>query len=159
MNTQQQQQQTQHLQQSKVYFVSELCSGGSLQNLIQLFHPHPLDYLTAKFFISQLLHAITYLHARGICHRNISLQNILLSKPIGQDISNCNFMLNNIKLVNFSNAIIFRKKIPLSRPVGDMYIRAPEVIFMSILLYRMKHFIIFTNYLHKLLKFTSFLSI
>jgi len=124
LNTQQQSQQ----QQSKVYFVSELCSGGSLQSVLELFGPNKtFDYITAKFFISQIIHAISYLHARGICHRNISLQNILFSKPIGNDLINCNFMLNNIKLVNFSTALIFRKRLPLVRPVGDMYIRAPEV--------------------------------
>ncbi|KAI8372285.1 kinase-like domain-containing protein [Choanephora cucurbitarum] len=60
-----------------IYMIMELCDGGDLfEYVIQ--NPERED-ATIKAFFVQILEAIEYLHGHGIYHRDIKLENILLS--------------------------------------------------------------------------------
>ena len=109
---------------SFVYFVLELCAGGTLLGLIQsrsrdLIDPEsPLMSVSwVEYYSGQVLRAIEYLHQRGVVHRDISPQNIALTFPNGE-----------IKLGDFGGAAILeahehegesRRWVPTGSPPGQ----------------------------------------
>ena len=70
----------------------ELCTGGDL--LAYLRRRRRLDENIAKLFMKQLILALGYLHEKGVVHRDIKLENILLSN-LGQ-IKLCDFGVSEI---------------------------------------------------------------
>jgi len=102
----------------QVGFVMELCSGGHLGKLVEHRAGPLVSEERAKALIRQLLSAITHMHARGICHRDIKLQNILLEndQPNAQ-----------IKLIDFGFGTRFIGATPLRTRCGTPYTTAPEV--------------------------------
>ncbi|KAJ2256667.1 Suppressor of Sensor Kinase (SLN1) [Coemansia sp. RSA 455] len=110
----------------KVYLFMELCSRGSLAQVIR--DQGRIDEDAAKVFVVQMLRGIKYLHDAGICHRDIKCDNTLLDDSM------------NIKLVDFGAAkVLNRQSLAATRRTrmgGDngvsltgtpMYM-APEVI-------------------------------
>lgn len=68
-----------------LYEVMPFYAGGSLHQLLSK-HPQGLDEDVAGTYFRQIILAIDYIHSKGVCHRDISTQNILLnenhSKPV-----------------------------------------------------------------------------
>lgn len=60
----------------KVYLVMELCGGGTLADMV---HIKPLSEPLARFYMRQLIPAIKYCHKQGVIHRDIKLENLLLT--------------------------------------------------------------------------------
>lgn len=58
-------------------FFMELCPGGDMLHYIR--RRRKLEEPMAKNFFRQIMKGIAYLHARNIAHRDIKLENILLS--------------------------------------------------------------------------------
>jgi protein-serine/threonine kinase len=56
--------------------VMELCTGGDLLNYVRKRRMLPESY--AKYFFKQLVEGLIYCHKKGIVHRDIKLDNILL---------------------------------------------------------------------------------
>lgn len=56
--------------------VTELCAGGDLLNYVRRRRKLTEEY--AKFFFRQLVEACIYCHRKGVVHRDIKLDNILL---------------------------------------------------------------------------------
>jgi len=56
--------------------VMEICSGGDLLNYVWKRRKLTEDF--AKYFFKQLIDALIYCHKKGIVHRDIKLDNILL---------------------------------------------------------------------------------
>ncbi|KAJ2385959.1 Suppressor of Sensor Kinase (SLN1), partial [Coemansia sp. RSA 2603] len=117
----------------KVYLFMELCTRGSLAQLIR--DQGRLDEDTVKEYVVQMLRGLQYLHGAGICHRDIKCDNTLL------DESMC------VKLVDFGAAKVLnnhsmaatrRSRIAPEGPAGaaasltgtPMYM-APEIILGS----------------------------
>jgi calcium-dependent protein kinase len=100
-----------------MFFVMELCTGGHLGRLLKSYK-NGLSEQDAKRYVLQITRAIMHCHQRGICHRDIKLQNILLESnaPDAQ-----------VKIVDFGNAVRFRGNTPLTKVVGTTYTAAPEV--------------------------------
>ena len=61
-----------------IYIVMEYCEGKDLLNYVQ--KKKKLNEDVAAFFYYQIINAIEYIHSKGISHRNITLDNILISK-------------------------------------------------------------------------------
>ena len=106
----------------EVGFVMELCSGGHLGHWLENIKYEPMrvpEEHTIKSIMRQLLSSIAYIHTRGICHRDIKLQNILResNQPNAQ-----------IKLCDFGLATRFIGALPLKTHCGTLYSTAPEVI-------------------------------
>ncbi|KAJ2830765.1 Suppressor of Sensor Kinase (SLN1), partial [Coemansia furcata] len=114
------------VQREKVYLFMELCTKGSLAQVIR--DQGRIDEDAAKVFVVQMLRGIKYLHDSGICHRDIKCDNTLLDESM------------NIKLVDFGAAkVLNRQSLAATRRTrmeGDngvsltgtpMYM-APEVI-------------------------------
>lgn len=65
----------------------ELCTGGDLLNYLR--RRRSLDEPIAKLFMFQIIRALGYLHEKDIVHRDIKLENILLTN-LGE-IKLCDF--------------------------------------------------------------------
>lgn len=74
--------------------------------------------LLVKLYSYQLLRSIAYIHAKGICHRDIKPQNILV------DTSS-----HILKLCDFGSAKQLIKGEPNVSYICSRYYRAPELIF------------------------------
>jgi len=79
----------------KVYIFEEYCSGGSLQALLELGRIE--DERIVQVYTLQILEGLEYLHSKGIVHRDIKPDNILLNH------------VGVIKLVDFGAAKILAK--------------------------------------------------
>ena len=94
-----------------LYFVLELCAGGTLLDLIQQTQTNNaatdtsyipsavLDISWVRYYACQILQAIEYLHQRGVVHRDLSPQNIGLTFPKGE-----------VRLGDFGAAAVFVTK-------------------------------------------------
>mmetsp|Transcript_18142 Transcript_18142/g.37189 ORF Transcript_18142/g.37189 Transcript_18142/m.37189 type:complete len:431 (+) Transcript_18142:251-1543(+) len=86
---------------NSLYFVLELCAGGTLLDLInsRTFDSHEcriMDISWARYYAAQILRTLEFMHSRGVVHRDISCQNIGLTYPIG-----------GIKLLDFGSAVAY----------------------------------------------------
>lgn len=62
----------------KMYLVMELCEGGELADALKEKQAYPEH--DTKVIMTKLADAISYLHKRDIVHRDLKLENILLSQ-------------------------------------------------------------------------------
>lgn len=102
-----------------VCFVMDLCTGGHLGDLLSYGGKSHLEESRAKILITQLVSAVAHLHSRGICHRDIKLQNILMEHR--------DYVTAQIKLIDFGFATHFVGLTPLKTRCGTPYTTAPEV--------------------------------
>ena len=94
--------------------VIELCSGGDLLNYVRKRRKLSEDY--AKYFFKQLVDALMYCHKKGVVHRDIKLDNILLDHH------------GRIKLCDFGVSRAVRRGEILQDQCGTPAYIAPEVL-------------------------------
>eukprot|EP00602_Paraphysomonas_sp_CaronLab_P008230 CAMPEP_0185019716 /NCGR_PEP_ID=MMETSP1103-20130426/2319_1 /TAXON_ID=36769 /ORGANISM="Paraphysomonas bandaiensis, Strain Caron Lab Isolate" /LENGTH=725 /DNA_ID=CAMNT_0027550177 /DNA_START=260 /DNA_END=2437 /DNA_ORIENTATION=+ len=107
---------------NEVGFVMELCTGGHVGHWLERIQFNPTAVLpesTTKSVIRQLLSAIAHMHNRGICHRDIKMQNIM------REHSGWNAQ---IKLIDFGLGTRFIGATPMKTRCGTLYATAPEVL-------------------------------
>ena len=66
----------------QIYLIMELATGGELFDLLT---SQPGDKFAEPFaadLMAQMLSAVHYIHARGVVHRDLKLENFLLEGPI-----------------------------------------------------------------------------
>lgn len=108
--------------EKEVYIITELGRGGDLFNLIST---HPKYGMAEKFVaktLAEMLSAISFLHSRHITHRDLKIENWVLS---GQDL------WSPLKLIDFGLATHYTPGRRLSRVVGSSLYVAPEVLKKS----------------------------
>ena len=94
--------------------IMEYISGGNLQNFVK--KRRKLCEKTAKILFRQIIQGIKYIHSRGIVHRDIKLENILLD-------------LNNIiKICDFGVGKLIKPSTILKDQCGTPVYMAPEII-------------------------------
>lgn len=84
-----------------VYIATELCPSGDLHEYLRA-RRTGLDEREALKYLRQLLQALEYLHAHGIAHRDVKLENVMFSEA------------GKLKLIDFG--LCFWR-----RPGGDLY--------------------------------------
>lgn len=99
----------------RIYFVMELCGGGSLADIVA---EKPLDERLARFYFAELVEGVAYCHAQGVCHRDLKLENLLCDN------------LGHLKITDFGHAGIFQKGWDIFQTglVGTLWHLAPEQI-------------------------------
>ena len=99
----------------KIFLVMELCGGGTLADMVRI---KPLSESLARFYMRQLIPAIKYCHEQGIIHRDIKLENLLLTNR------------GNLKISDFGHAGIYRKGWDLfsTSLVGSLWHISPEQV-------------------------------
>lgn len=95
--------------------IMEFVEGKSLEELLQ---HGPIGLRDAVSYVSQVLEALAYAHARGVVHRDIKPGNIMLT-PTG-----------TVKLMDFGIARMKadRRLTQTGRTVGSLYYMSPEQI-------------------------------
>ncbi|KAM7537514.1 hypothetical protein Aperf_G00000074007 [Anoplocephala perfoliata] len=80
-----------------------------------------IPMLFAKLYMYQLFRSLAYIHSKGICHRDIKPQNLLLDPSTGI-----------LKLCDFGSAKILVQGEPNVSYICSRYYRAPELIFGAV---------------------------
>jgi serine/threonine protein kinase len=96
-----------------VYLVTEFCELGTMEAV--LLRPEGCAEHNAVHFVRQLVEGVHYLHARGIAHRDLKPQNIMVDAQF------------NLKLCDFGFAIEISAGLQTARCGSPMF-SAPEVI-------------------------------
>jgi 5'-AMP-activated protein kinase, catalytic alpha subunit len=100
--------------QRYIYIVMELCEGGSLLDVVR--EAHRLDETRAATLLAQLLDALQHCHARGIVHRDVKLENLLLDAR------------GNLRLADFGLCGFFLPGSRLRCHCGSPSYAAPEIV-------------------------------
>ncbi|XP_040898084.1 serine/threonine-protein kinase 33 [Toxotes jaculatrix] len=82
-----------------MYFVTELCAGGELKQLLQRKTFFTED--ETRHIICSLADAVAYLHKRDIVHRDLKLENILVKNSPDEDVNG----KINIKVTDFGLSV------------------------------------------------------
>jgi len=113
------------LTDSHINVVMEHAAGGDLFTYVQNYvrkKGTPLPEPQARFFFHQILCGVAYMHMKGVCHRDLKLENVLLDHDgIGGGES------PTVKICDFG----FSKSIRHSNPrsfVGTTCYCAPEIL-------------------------------
>lgn len=60
-----------------IYLILELCTGGTLEQLVQ--QNGALPEQDTMVYFKQIMESVQYIHSNGVAHRDITLKNILIS--------------------------------------------------------------------------------
>ncbi|BGO96863.1 Serine/threonine-protein kinase [Rhodotorula toruloides] len=96
------------------YFVQEYINGGQMLDYI-ISHGR-LRERSARKFARQIGSALEYCHANSIVHRDLKIENILISKT------------GNIKIIDFGLSNLYSPVSHLSTFCGSLYFAAPELL-------------------------------
>ncbi|XP_076063425.1 serine/threonine-protein kinase Chk1-like [Oratosquilla oratoria] len=102
--------------ESKLHMFMEYCDGGSIkENINKIERKNDLCYS----YFHQMIEGVEYLHARGVAHRDLKPDNLLLTKD------------GVLKIADFGLAAIFMvdgKELELEGRFGTRAYMAPEVV-------------------------------
>ena len=104
------------------YIVTEFCKKGELFSYIK--NQYNENQLSVLFY--QVFSGLVYLHEKKILHRDLKLENIMVSE-IEQDIMTKEEYFW-IKIIDFGTAKIFEKNRAEKAVIGSTYYIAPEVL-------------------------------
>jgi tRNA A-37 threonylcarbamoyl transferase component Bud32 len=101
---------------SEIHLIMELIKGMSMGNWVKSFPGSAVSEQMAKPHLKKLLNAIAFLHNRNICHRDLKLDNIIITQD------------SNLKLIDFGFACIESGLPNLGLFCGTPNYMAPEII-------------------------------
>lgn len=104
-----------------VHLVMSLCRGGHLQAYVMRYGR--LKEQPAVAAMRQLFRAVSYLHRRFICHRDLKSENLMLL----HDEPFTGSSRNTLKVTDFGLATLFQPGVPLTSTAGTPSHMAPEV--------------------------------
>ncbi|KAI9292468.1 Pkinase-domain-containing protein [Neoconidiobolus thromboides FSU 785] len=96
------------------YLFFEYVSGGQILDYI-ISHGK-LKEKNARRFARQMLSAIDYCHRHSVVHRDLKIENILITED------------GNIKIIDFGLSNLFSTKSQLNTFCGSLYFAAPELL-------------------------------
>ena len=87
-----------------IFIILEYCNGGTLENYLNEYikkNNKGLSEEIVQYLMRQIIDVYKYLHNKGIMHRDVKLENILLNYANENDKKNNNIMRATIKLIDF----------------------------------------------------------
>jgi serine/threonine protein kinase len=115
-----------------LYFVLELCAGGDLLKALQSRPGSPPRFheSEAQFIFKQLINALGFLHDNGVIHRDIKLENVLISAEVIVEVLLYGLLSKySVKLADYGLARY--ASLSMCSTVGSPRYMAPEVKNMS----------------------------
>ncbi|KAK3780580.1 hypothetical protein RRG08_037518 [Elysia crispata] len=108
------------LYQGRTGLVLEFCESGNLESLLRVHDARFVSEAIARRYLRQLHSGVEYMHLSGIAHRNLCVQNILVTNE------------NSLKICDFSQAVTYSPGDPFcSDLVGSPGYQAPEMLLKS----------------------------
>lgn len=104
------------------YIITSFCQCGELYNQIK--YQYNENQLAVLFY--QVFSGLYYLHSKNIVHRDLKLENILITEIEKEKSTGKNLFW--IKIIDFGTAKIFEKNKSEKAVVGSSYYIAPEVL-------------------------------
>ncbi|XP_012285271.1 MAP/microtubule affinity-regulating kinase 3 [Orussus abietinus] len=106
---------------SVYYLVTELASGGDLFSHIKRQPSGRLEEKTVKVYGRQLVAALDHMHSRGVVHRDLKMENIMLQDALKE----------RIKVVDFGLGNFYTRDNPLKTHCGSPEYAAPELFVLG----------------------------
>lgn len=103
-----------YITNSHYYMVFEFVDGG--QMLDYIISHGKLKEKQARKFVRQIGSALSYLHQNSVVHRDLKIENILISKT------------GDIKIIDFGLSNLYRRQSRLRTFCGSLYFAAPELL-------------------------------
>lgn len=103
----------------------EYISCGDLLSFVK--KRSKLSEAIAKFIFKQIIEALYYIHSKGIVHRDIKLDNILID------------LQNNIKICDFGVSRQIKKGDVMHDQCGTPAYIAPEILRNQVLILKIKY--------------------
>jgi len=103
---------------ARIYIVTELVAGGTLFSWLQQ-QNFCVSEEAARCIMTDVARAVHFLHIRGVVHRDIKLENVLLS---------LDGKLPHAKLIDFGLAVFLGPGQFSDEPVGTLKYVCPEII-------------------------------
>jgi len=104
---------------SELYLTQELCKGGDLFDRLDEQPDYHYSEAECARLVKQISSAVAYLHAKGVIHRDLKLENFLFQDE-GKD--------SELKMIDFGLSKHFQEGDTQTEKVGTPYTVAPEVI-------------------------------
>ena len=104
------------------YIVTEFCKKGELFSYIK--NEYKETQLSVLFY--QVFSGLVYLHEKKILHRDLKLENIMVSEIERDIVTGEEYFW--IKIIDFGTAKIFEKNRAEKAVIGSSYYIAPEVL-------------------------------
>ncbi len=89
------------------YLVMEYCNGGALSGCLKKYQQKygtPFSEEIVQYLMRQIIDAMRYIHNRNIIHRDLKLDNILVSFTSETDKEYLNMMKSIVKIIDFGFA-------------------------------------------------------
>lgn len=102
------------LDDNKIYVFLELCQGGALSKIVEA--ENGLSESKARVYFSQIMSALAYVHDLNVAHRDIKLDNILVTSE------------NHAKLSDFGLSRQASETSEMKTTCGTLLYAAPEII-------------------------------
>jgi serine/threonine protein kinase len=114
--------------QEYFYLVIELVPGDNLALKMREMDG-PFTEAEARVIFLQVSSAVDYLHSRGLLHRDIKMENVVIARelPLSTDE-----IIYTVKLLDFGISKDTMATSPAKTPIGTPMYMAPEVISMAL---------------------------
>ena len=112
------------------YLILEYCNGGSLQNNLDQYkskYKKPFSVKLVQKIMKNILSGLKYLHDKGIIHRDLKLDNILVKYQNEIDLQNINIYNAEIKIIDFNTSYLPNISGPMT-VVGTIPNMAPSIV-------------------------------
>lgn len=114
-----------------IYIITDFCNGGPLSTALEFYisnNSKPFPEEIVQYLGNQICSAIQYLHNHNILHRDIKLDNILLSFDNDKDKNELNLFKAKIKIIDFGFARYLLKNEMAQSVLGSPLFMEPNLI-------------------------------
>ena len=109
------------------YVIMEYCNGGSLSSCLEKYgKPFPIEIL--QYFMRQIVDGLQYIHSKKVIHRDLKLDNILVTYKTKEDKLKDNLLKSQIKIIDFGLAIKLGPKKFAETIIGTPLFMDPKML-------------------------------
>ena len=114
------------------YIVMEYVNGGELSKYLKKYkekYQKAFSEEIVQYIMKQIINALIYIHNLNIIHRDLKLENIMVSFDSEKDKEELNMMKAKIKIIDFGFAIILQSEQDLTNTaVGTLLYMDPKIL-------------------------------